>query len=111
LQCEFFALEGLSALMSTVSRVQSSFNPHLRLEGILATMFDDRTNLSAQVLADVRRHFKEAVFRTVVPRSVRLAEAPSFGKPILLYDVRSKGAEAYLALAREMLHESKKRAG
>jgi chromosome partitioning protein len=110
LQCEFYALEGLRELMSTVRRIQKGLNARLSIEGILLTMFDDRTNLSAQVVADVRRHFPDIVFDSVVPRSVRLAEAPSFGKPILLYDIRSKGAEAYLALAREILHDEKERA-
>lgn len=106
LQCEFFALAGVSELMSTVSRVRASFNPDLRVEGIVFTMVDERTNLTMQVMEDVRRAFPGAVFDAVVPRNVRLAEAPSFGKPILLYDIRSKGAEAYLALTREILrHE------
>ncbi|MFQ5789686.1 MAG: ParA family protein [Acidobacteriota bacterium] len=103
LQCEFFALEGLRELISTVRRVQGSLNTALKIEGILLTMYDERTNLSAQVVEDVRGHFRDAVFQSVVPRNVRLAEAPSFGKPILLYDIRCKGAEAYLALAREIL--------
>ncbi len=107
LQCEFFALEGVSELVKTVKRIQQSFNSELVVEGILMTMYDERTNLSAQVVDDVRRHFQGAVFESVVPRNIRLAEAPSHGKPILLYDIRSKGAEAYLALAREMLrHET-----
>ncbi len=107
LQCEFYALEGVSELISTVKRVQSSFNPRLAVEGILLTMFDERTNLSAQVMQDVRRHLRYTVFNSVVPRNIRLAEAPSFGKPILLYDIRSRGAEAYLALAKEILeHET-----
>jgi chromosome partitioning protein len=103
LQCEFYALEGMSELMSTVRRVQKSFNPTLEVEGILLTMYDDRTNLSTQVVDDVRTHFASAVYHNVIPRNIRLAEAPSFGKPILLYDIRSKGAEAYLALAKEFL--------
>jgi chromosome partitioning protein len=103
LQCEFYALEGMSELMSTIQRVQKSFNPALKVEGILLTMYDDRTNLSTQVVDDVRTHFSSAVYHNVIPRNVRLAEAPSFGKPILLYDIRSKGAEAYLALAKEFL--------
>jgi chromosome partitioning protein len=107
LQCEFFALEGVSELVKTVKRIQQAFNRELAVEGILMTMYDERTNLSAQVVDDVRRHFQGAVFESVVPRNIRLAEAPSHGKPILLYDIRSKGAEAYLALAREMLrHET-----
>ena len=107
LQCEFFALEGVSELMSTVERIQQSFNPGLTIEGILLTMYDERTNLSTQVLDDVRKHFRGAVFESVVPRNVRLAEAPSHGQPILLYDIRSKGAEAYLSLTKEILkHET-----
>ncbi len=107
LQCEFYALEGVSELMSTVKRVQSSFNTRLAIEGILLTMYDERTNLSAQVVEDVRRHFRHTVFDSVVPRNIRLAEAPSFGKPILLYDIRSRGADAYLALAKEILKHEK----
>jgi len=110
LQCEFYALEGLSELLNTIRRVQGSLNTRLRVEGILLTMFDERTNLCEQVVADVRLHFPRSVFESVVPRSIRLAEAPSFGKPILLYDVRSKGAEAYLSLAKEILSEQKERA-
>lgn len=107
LQCEFFALEGVSELMSTVERVQQSLNPGLTIEGIVLTMFDERTNLSAQVIDDVRKHFRGAVFESVVPRNIRLAEAPSHGQPILLYDIRSKGAEAYLSLTKEILkHET-----
>ena len=107
LQCEFFALEGVSELMSTVERIQQSFNPGLTVEGILLTMYDERTNLSAQVIEDVRKHFRGAVFESVVPRNIRLAEAPSHGQPILLYDIRSKGSEAYLSLTREILnHEA-----
>jgi chromosome partitioning protein len=107
LQCEFFALEGVSELMSTVKRVRGSFNSRLSIEGIVLTMFDERTNLSAQVVDDVREHFRGYVFRSVIPRNVRLAEAPSFGKPILLYDIRSRGADAYLALAKEILSDEK----
>ncbi len=107
LQCEFFALEGVSELMSTVERIQQSFNPGLTVEGILLTMYDERTNLSTQVIDDVRKHFRGAVFESVVPRNIRLAEAPSHGQPILLYDIRSKGAEAYLSLTKEILkHET-----
>jgi chromosome partitioning protein len=107
LQCEFFALEGITELMATVERVRAAFNPRLAIEGILLTMYDERTNLSAQVIEDVRRHFHGAVFESVVPRNVRLAEAPSHGQPILLYDIRSKGAEAYLSLTKEILrHET-----
>ncbi|HQR66287.1 MAG TPA: ParA family protein [Thermoanaerobaculia bacterium] len=102
-QCEYLALEGVSELLSTVERVRESLNPRLQIAGILPTMWDERTNLSRQVLEEIRRYFGEKVFRSVVPRNVRLAEAPSYGKPILLYDVRSKGAEAYLGVARELL--------
>jgi chromosome partitioning protein len=107
LQCEFFALAGVSELVSTVDRVRASFNPRLEVEGIVFTMVDERTNLTAQVMEDVRQNFPGIVYRSIIPRNVRLAEAPSFGKPILLYDVRSKGAEAYLSLTKEILaHEA-----
>jgi len=103
LQCEYFALEGISELTATMRRVQKALNPTLEVEGVLLTMVDERTNLTQQVMADIRDHFKEKVYATLVPRSVRLAEAPSFGKPVLLYDIRSKGAEAYLDLAKEVM--------
>jgi chromosome partitioning protein len=103
LQCEYFALEGISELTATMRRVQKALNPALEVEGVLLTMVDERTNLTQQVMADIRAHFKEKVYTTLVPRSVRLAEAPSFGKPVLLYDIRSKGAEAYLDLAKEVM--------
>jgi chromosome partitioning protein len=103
IQTEYFALEGLTELLNTVERVRNAFNPEAKLEGIVLTMFDERTNLGKQVIEDIRRHMGDRVYQTVVPRSVRLAEAPSFGKPVLAYDVKSKGAEAYLALAREFL--------
>jgi chromosome partitioning protein len=106
MQCEFFALEGLSELTSTLQRVRRALNPALEIEGVLLTMVDERTNLTQQVIAEVRAHFKEKVFDTQVPRSVRLAEAPSFGQPALLYDIRSRGAEAYLQLAKELMAES-----
>jgi len=106
IQCEFFALEGVSELMDTIDRVRESFHPALAIEGILLTMYDDRTNLTRQVAGDLREFFAGEVFRTVIPRSIRLAEAPSFGKPILLYDLRSRGAESYIKLAKEILaHE------
>jgi chromosome partitioning protein len=94
-----------------MKRVQRALNPGLALEGVLLTMVDDRTNLSQQVTSEIRAHFKGGVYRTVIPRSVRLGEAPSFGKPILLYDIRSKGAEAYLDLAKELMAHEKKGAG
>ena len=103
IQCEFFALEGISELMDTVDRIRSSFAHQLQVEGILLTMFDERTNLTRQVAQDLREFFGKDVLHTVIPRSVRLAEAPSFGKPILLYDVRSRGAESYIKLAKEIL--------
>jgi chromosome partitioning protein len=111
IQCEFFALEGISGLMDTIDRIKESFHHDLALEGILLTMFDDRTNLTRQVAADLREFFGADVCKTVIPRSIRLAEAPSHGKPILLYDVRSKAAESYIQLAKEVLsHEQKSRA-
>lgn len=106
LQCEYFALEGVSALISTVRRVRSGLNPRLAIAGILLTMHDERTNLSKDVAQEVRRHFAGQVYDTVVPRNVRLAEAPSYGVPVLAYDIKSKGAEAYLALAREVLRRA-----
>lgn len=104
LQCEYYALEGLSGLLGTVDRVRDAYNPGLRLQGILLTMFDARTTLSRQVAEEVRKHFGEAVFESVVPRSVRLGESPSHGLPVLLYDPASKGAEAYRLVARELLN-------
>jgi chromosome partitioning protein len=106
LHCEYFALEGLADLISTIRRVRAALNPTLDLEGVLLTMFDERTNLGHQVASDVRQFFKEKVFQTVIPRNVRLGEAPSHGMPVVLYDVKSRGAEAYLALAREVLQRS-----
>jgi len=103
IQCEFFALEGISQLMDTIDRIRTAFNPGLKVEGVLLTMYDDRTNLTKQVESDLREFFAEQVFKTVIPRSVRLAEAPSFGKTILAYDPRSRGAEAYIQLAKEIL--------
>jgi len=103
MQTEYFALEGVTELLNTIERVRNSFNAGVRLEGIVLTMFDERTNLARQVIEDIRKHLGGSVFDTVIPRNVRLAEAPSFGKPALAYDVKSKGAEAYLGLARELL--------
>ena len=103
IQCEFYALEGLSQLLNTVRVVQQNLNPSLQIEGVLLTMFDQRLNLSRQVSEEAKEYFGDKVFRSAIPRNVRLAEAPSFGKPILLYDVLSAGAQAYLGLAREML--------
>jgi len=106
LHCEYFALEGLADLVDTMRRVRAALNPDLDIEGVLLTMFDERTNLGQQVAADIRQFFKEKVFRTVIPRNVRLGEAPSHGMPVMLYDNKSRGTEAYLALARELLERS-----
>ena len=103
LQCEYYAMEGLSALMSTIDLVRAGLNPAIDLEGIVLTMFDKRTTLSAQVAREVRSYFSARVFESVIPRNVRLSECPSFGKPILLYDIASPGAQGYLALARELV--------
>jgi chromosome partitioning protein len=103
IQCEFFALEGISELIATIDRIRETLQHPLRIEGILLTMFDDRTNLTRQVAADLREFFGNDVLQTVIPRSVRLAEAPSHGKPIVTYDVRSRGAESYIQLAKEIL--------
>ncbi len=103
LQCEYYALEGISELVSTVQRVQGRLNSKLEIAGVLLTMYDERTNLSRDVAEEVRRHFPRKVYDSVVPRNIRLAEAPSHGQPILQYDIKSRGAEAYLALAREFL--------
>ena len=108
LQCEYYALEGLGQLLKTIRLIKQSLNPRLEIEGILLTMFDIRNNLSHQVAEEVRNHFKEKVFKTVIPRNVRLSEAPSHGKPILLYDIHSKGAESYLNLASEIMANGKK---
>jgi chromosome partitioning protein len=103
IQCEFFALEGISQLMDTIDKVRESFSHSLKIEGILLTMYDDRTNLARQVAHDLKEFFSDEVFATVIPRSIRLAEAPSYGKPILSYDPRSRGAESYMKLATEIL--------
>jgi chromosome partitioning protein len=108
IQCEFFALEGISQLLDTVDRIRDSFGHDLRVEGILLTMYDDRMNLTRQVASDLKEFFEDEVFRTIIPRSVRLAEAPSHGKPILLYDPRSRGAESYIKLAKEILSNEQK---
>jgi chromosome partitioning protein len=111
LQCEYFALEGVTELMATLKRIQRALNPGLGVEGVLLTMVDERTNLSQQVMGEIKAHFKEKVFESTIPRNVKLGEAPSFGKPILLYDIRSRGAEAYLDLAKELMGHEKKGAG
>ena len=109
IQCEFFALEGVSELMDTIDRIRDSFGHPLKVEGILLTMYDERTNLTRQVAADLREFFGDEVLKTVIPRNVRLAEAPSHGKPILLYDPGSRGSEAYIQLAKEILSNDQKR--
>jgi chromosome partitioning protein len=106
LHCEYFALEGLADLVSTLRRVRGALNPVLDIEGVVLTMYDERTNLGQQVGRDVREFFKEKVYRTVIPRNVRLAEAPSHGKPVITYDARSRGAEAYGALVAELLEKN-----
>ena len=106
IQCEYYALEGLSQLMSTIKQVKRLYNPVIELEGILLTMFDKRTNLSALVYDEVKKFFPEKIFKTVIPRNVRLSEAPSFGEPILSYDKFSKGAFAYKALAKEVIKKN-----
>ena len=103
IQCEYYALEGLTDLLRTIERIRESLNPELELEGILMTMYDARTRLSDQIVAEVRKHFGGKVFQTVIPRNVRLSEAPSFGKPIITYDVLSRGAETYLTFTEEFL--------
>lgn len=108
IQCEYFALEGVTELFDTLARLRRGLNPKLVIEGLLLTMYDERTNLSSAVAKDLRDFYGNQVLKTVIPRNVRLAEAPSYGKPIIIYDIRSKGAESYILLAKEILsHESK----
>ena len=109
LQCEFFALEGLSQLIKTVDRVHKNLNPLLSIDGIILTMFDKRNKLSTQVAMDVKKHLQEKVFETMIPRNVRVSEAPSFGMPVIIYDRKSKGSQAYLKLAAEILKKDKSR--
>jgi chromosome partitioning protein len=111
IQCEFLAMEGVTELLDTLMRVRRNLNPDLSIEGIVLTMYDERTTLSRQVAADLRSFFGLQVFNTVIPRNVRLAEAPSHGKPIMKYDCRSRGAEAYMELAREVIANGQKRTG
>ena len=106
MQAEYFALEGVSQLLTTIERVREPSNPSLEIEGIVLTMYDERMNLTRQVAEEVRTHFGEKVYRTVIPRNVRLSEAPSFGKPIILYDIRSRGSEAYINLAKEFIRRA-----
>ena len=109
LQCEFFALEGLSQLMRTIDLVRGSLNPSLEIQGVVLTMFDRRNSLSTQVASDVRAHFGETVYKTVIPRNVRVSEAPSFGKPALIYDMKCAGSQAYIQLAREVVGRERER--
>jgi chromosome partitioning protein len=111
IQCEYLALEGVSELLDTLMRIRRTLNPKLEIEGILLTMFDERTTLSRQVATDLRSFFGSQVFQSLIPRNVRLAEAPSFGKPIIFYDLHSKGAEGYTQLAQEVIANAEKRAG
>jgi chromosome partitioning protein len=110
-QCEYYALEGLSLLLRTLRKVRSSFNPELEIEGIVLTMFDPRNNLSNEVAEEIRKHFRNKVYNTIIPRNVTLGEAPGFGKPALLYDIHSRGAQSYLSLAKEILNENGLRQG
>jgi chromosome partitioning protein len=103
MQAEYFALEGISELLDTIERIRASLNPELGIEGVVLTMYDDRTNLAQQVTQELRSFFKDKLLETIIPRNVRLAEAPSYGKPALLYDVRSRGAESYIKLAKELM--------
>lgn len=111
IQCEYFALEGVTELLDTLMRIRRTLNPSLSIEGIVLTMYDERTTLSKQVAADLHSFFGSQVLKTVIPRNVRLAEAPSHGKPIMFYDVRSRGAESYLELAEEVITNGQKRTG
>ena len=106
MQCEYFAIEGIAQLTNTIERVRDLLNPGLDIEGIALTMYDERMNLARQVAEEVRTHFGEKVYQTVIPRNVRLGEAPSFGKPIILYDIRSRGSEAYVSLAKEFIQRA-----
>jgi len=106
MQCEYFALEGVSQLLTTIERVRDAVNPSLEIEGIVLTMYDERMNLSRQVAEEVRTHFADKIYSTIIPRNVRLGEAPSFGKPIILYDIRSRGSEAYVNLAKEFIRRA-----
>jgi len=111
MQAEYFALEGVSELLDTIERLRQSFNPALHIEGVVLTMYDDRTNLAQQVTQELKRHFGDRLLETIIPRNIRLAEAPSYGKPALLYDVRSRGAESYIKLAKEIMHRKMNPAG
>lgn len=109
IQCEYYALEGLSQLLNTVKTIKRLYNPSIDLEGVVLTMFDNRLNLTQQVVAEVKKYFPNKVFETAIPRNVRLSEAPSFGMPVLYYDRGSRGSMAYIALARELIKKNAKR--
>jgi len=111
IQCEYFALEGVSELMETLKQIRKYRNPDLEIEGVLLTMYDDRTNLSNQVMQDLKAFFGDQLFSTVIPRNIRLGEAPSHGRPILLYDIKSRGAESYIRLAKEIIYGTEKSIG
>jgi chromosome partitioning protein len=108
LQCEFFALEGLSHLLMTVEQVKTALNPQLSIHGIVLTMYDARNNLSGQVMADVRKNMGDKVYETVIPRNVRVSEAPSYGKPVLLYDLKCPGSQAYVKLCSEVIQRERR---
>jgi chromosome partitioning protein len=110
MQCEYYALEGLSALVGTIRKIRQTLNPGLNIEGLLRTMYDPRNNLANEVSQQLSQHFGDKLYRTIIPRNIRLAEAPSFGKPVISYDIQSKGAQAYLALAGEMLRRAEQAA-
>ena len=103
MQCEYYALEGLTALLNTIRKIRETLNPQLQIEGLLRTMYDPRNNLDNEVSEQLKEHFGDKLYRTIIPRNIRLAEAPSHGKPVITYDMHSKGAQAYLALAGEIL--------
>ena len=107
IQCEYYALEGLSQLITTIKTIKKKLNPQIEIEGVLGTMYDGRTNLSIQVLDEVKKYFPDKVYKTIIPRNVRLSESPSFGEPIINYDRTSKGADAYMALAKEVIRNNK----
>ena len=106
IQCEYYALEGLSQLMGTIRKIKKTYNKKIEIEGVLGTMYDGRTNLSIQVLDEVKKYFPDPVYKSIIPRNVKLSEAPSFGEPIIKYDRTSKGADAYTSLAKELIHNN-----
>ena len=110
MQCEYYALEGLTALVNTIRKIRETLNPRLQIEGLLRTMFDPRNNLDNEVSAQLKQHFGDKLYRTIIPRNIRLAEAPSHGRPVITYDMKSSGAQAYLALAGEILRRDEEAA-